>query len=79
MLDGAFCVNGVVFIVGRLKLGMLLPVLVEEVNRQDGTMVSGRLTNNTLVHFPGKKELIGSIVPVKLMESRGFYYIGEQA
>ena len=60
-------------------VGKVLPVLVEEVNRQDGTMVSGRLTNNTLVHFPGEIELIGSIVPGKLMESRGFYYIGEQA
>ncbi|MBR6322061.1 MAG: tRNA (N6-isopentenyl adenosine(37)-C2)-methylthiotransferase MiaB [Lachnospiraceae bacterium] len=58
-------------------VGKTLPVLVEDLNRQDSSMVSGRLTNNTLVHFPGSAQLIGSIVPVKLKESRGFYYIGE--
>ena len=60
-------------------VGKTLPVLVEERNRQDPGMVSGRLTNNTMVHFPGGAELIGSIVPVRLMESKGFYYIGIQS
>ena len=60
-------------------VGKTLPVLVEERNRQDPGMVSGRLTNNTMVHFPGGAELIGSIVPVKLLESKGFYYIGIQS
>jgi tRNA-2-methylthio-N6-dimethylallyladenosine synthase len=59
-------------------VGKVLPVLVEEVNRQDGSMVSGRLTNNTLVHFKGEEKLIGSIVNVRLAESKGFYYIGER-
>ena len=58
-------------------VGKTLPVLVEEQNRQDSEMVSGRLTNNTMVHFKGTPELIGTIVPVRLTESRGFYYIGE--
>ena len=60
-------------------VGKTLPVLVEERNRQDPRMVSGRLTNNTMVHFPGGAELIGSIVPVRLLESKGFYYIGIQS
>ncbi|MBQ1378116.1 MAG: tRNA (N6-isopentenyl adenosine(37)-C2)-methylthiotransferase MiaB, partial [Lachnospiraceae bacterium] len=58
-------------------LGKVLPVLVEDINHQDESMVSGRLSNNTLVHFKGDPGLIGSIVPVKLVSSRGFYYIGE--
>ena len=58
-------------------VGKVLPVLVEEVNHQDSSMVSGRLTNNTLVHFKGDPSLIGTIVPVRLSESKGFYYIGE--
>ncbi len=58
-------------------VGRVLPVLVEDVNRQDSTMVSGRLSNNTLVHFKGSNALTGTIVPVKLVESKGFYYIGE--
>ena len=60
-------------------VGKILPVLPEEVNRQDSSMLTGRLDNNTVVHFPGDPKLIGSIVPVLLTESRGFYYIGRQA
>ena len=58
--------------------GTVQKVLVEEVNRQDECMVTGRLGNNVLVHFPGDASLIGTIIPVKLTESRGFYYLGEQ-
>ena len=39
--------------------------------------MTGRLSNNVLVHFKGAKELIGSIVNVKLAECKGFYYMGE--
>ena len=60
-------------------VGKILPVLPEEVNRQDSHMLTGRLENNTVVHFPGDPKLIGSIIPVKLTESHGFYYIGRQA
>lgn len=55
-----------------------LSVLVEEVNRQDPEMVSGRLSNNNIVHFKGSESLIGQIVNVHLTESKGFYYLGEQ-
>lgn len=56
--------------------GKIENVLVEEVNKQDSELVSGKLTNNSTVHFKGSKELIGQIVSVKLEESKGFYYIG---
>jgi tRNA-2-methylthio-N6-dimethylallyladenosine synthase len=56
----------------------VLDVLVEEVNSQDETLLTGRLSNNMLVHFPGDKSLIGTIIPVYLKESKGFYYIGSQ-
>ena len=59
--------------------GQTLPVLVEAVNEQDGALVTGRLGNNLLVHFPGGSELIGHIVNVYLKECKGFYYIGEPA
>ncbi len=52
-------------------------VLVEEVNEQDDTLVSGRMGNNFIVHFPGDKGLIGKIVKVKLKECKGFYFYGE--
>ena len=56
--------------------GKTLPVLVEEQQPETG-LLTGRLSNNILVHFPGPAELVGKILPVKLVESRGFYYIGQ--
>lgn len=52
-------------------------VLVESVNRENPALVTGRLENNSVVHFPGSPDLIGQIVNVKLSECHGFYYIGE--
>lgn len=63
--------------VGRLT-GEVHSALVEEINEHDNTLVSGRLSNNTIVHFPGDASLIGKIVDVRLAESHGFYYIGER-
>ena len=62
--------------VGRLQ-GQVMEALVEEVNEQDASLLTGRLSNNTIVHFPGDSSLIGSIVKVNLKECHGFYYIGE--
>ena len=56
--------------------GRELPVLAEEVNRQDPSLLTGRLSNNSVVHFRGDASLIGSIVPVKLDQCKGFYYVG---
>lgn len=57
--------------------GQIMDVLVEDINRQDKSLVTGRLSNNLTVHLPGDGSLIGQIVPVKLTECKGFYYIGE--
>ena len=59
--------------------GTVQEVLVESVNDHDGSLVTGRMSNNLLVHFKGCSELIGSIVKVKLNECHGFYYMGEMA
>ena len=56
--------------------GRVMEALVEEADSQQEGMVTGRLSNNLMVHFPGSKEWIGRIVPVRLLESRGFYYMG---
>lgn len=61
--------------VGRLT-GEVHSALVEEINEHDSSLVSGRLSNNTIVHFPGDASLIGKIVDVKLLEAHGFYYMG---
>lgn len=57
--------------------GATLPVLVEQVNEHDKTLVTGRLSNNSVVHFAGDAALIGQIVDVRLAQCKGFYYIGE--
>ena len=58
--------------------GTVQQVLVEDVDDHDASCVTGRMTNNILVHFPGSKDLIGTLVNVRLTECRGFYYMGEQ-
>ena len=51
---------------------------MEEKNTHEGGIVTGRLSNNILVHFKGDESLIGQIVRVKITEEKGFYYMGEQ-
>lgn len=58
-------------------VGGTYDVLVEDVNGNVEGYMTGRLSNNMLVHFPGDKDLIGKIVNVKLIESKGFYYSGQ--
>ena len=57
--------------------GTIQPALVESMNDHDETLVTGRLSNNLLVHFKGDESLIGKIVDVHLKECKGFYYLGE--
>lgn len=59
------------------RVGDTVEVLIEEMNEQDKTLVTGRLSNNAIVHCPGDSSFIGTIQKVKLKESRGFYYMGE--
>lgn len=56
--------------------GSIQRALVESVSEHDSTLVTGRLSNNLLVHFPGTEEMIGTYADVRLEECRGFYYIG---
>ena len=57
--------------------GTVQSVLVESLNDHDDSLVTGRLSNNLLVHFNGDNSLIGKIVNVHLKECKGFYYLGE--
>ena len=51
-------------------------VLAEEIDEKDPSMITGRLSNNNVVHFKADLSVIGKIVPVVLEEAKGFYYIG---
>ena len=56
--------------------GTVQTVLVECVNEHDKHLMTGRMSNNLLVHFPGDESLIGQLVDVHLDECKGFYYMG---
>ncbi|MDD3403271.1 MAG: tRNA (N6-isopentenyl adenosine(37)-C2)-methylthiotransferase MiaB [Hespellia sp.] len=57
--------------------GTTQKALIESVNDHDASLVTGRLSNNILVHLPGDASYIGQIVDVHLKECHGFYYTGE--
>ncbi len=56
--------------------GTIQEVLVESKNDHDNSLMTGRLSNNILVHFKGDESLIGTLVSVELTECKGFYYMG---
>ena len=57
--------------------GTVQRVLVESCNEHDERLMTGRLSNNLLVHFPGDESMIGTFADVSLDECKGFYYIGK--
>ena len=70
--DGGHCIG-----YGYFPEAVFAYVLAEEKNNQEAGFITGRTEQNYIVHFKGNEELIGKIVPVKLCESKGFYYYGE--
>lgn len=62
--------------------GRRMEILVEEVMEEKHSMecpssiVTGRLSNNLLVHVPGDASMIGKLLEVSLDECHGFYYTG---
>lgn len=56
--------------------GQVMEALVEELNEQDASLLTGRLSNNMLVHFPAGNIRIGQLVQVSLDTCHGFYYTG---
>ena len=59
-----------------LLQGKVMEALVEEVNEQDASLMTGRLSNNMLVHFPAPHTMVGQFVNVSLDTCHGFYYTG---
>ncbi len=58
--------------------GKVVEVLVEGRNEHKEGYLDGRMSNNNLVHFKGDPSLIGSLISVRLDESKGFYYMGTE-
>jgi tRNA-2-methylthio-N6-dimethylallyladenosine synthase len=57
--------------------GQTLKVLVEKTDDKDSNVVSGRTSQNKLVHFLGSSELIGKTVPVKILKAFPVNFRGE--
>ena len=56
--------------------GREFTALIEEMNDQDTSFVTGRLSNNMIVHVKGDSSMIGRFYRVRLDDCRGFYYFG---
>jgi tRNA-i(6)A37 thiotransferase enzyme miaB len=57
-------------------VGKVYKALIESKDEQLEGYVTGRLSNNMIVHLKGEESMIGSIIKVSLDESKGFYYMG---
>lgn len=59
-------------------VGKIVKVLVEEPSKHNKEVLTGRADNYALVHFEGSKDLIGQLVPVRIIENKTFYFIAER-
>ncbi|MDQ0193352.1 tRNA (N6-isopentenyl adenosine(37)-C2)-methylthiotransferase MiaB [Paenibacillus wynnii] len=58
-------------------LGEVVEVLVEGESKNNTEMLSGRSSSNKLVHFEGSKELIGTLVHVRITDTKTWYIKGD--
>lgn len=62
-------------------VGTYVEVLAEDIDSEEPLTITGRMANNTLVHFhvPSKepKDYIGKLLQVKITENCRFYLLGE--
>ncbi|MBQ3032045.1 MAG: MiaB/RimO family radical SAM methylthiotransferase, partial [Anaerotignum sp.] len=75
MLD---VLNPIVHEVHEEQVGKVMTVFAEEVSKQNSSILTGRADNNMLVHFPGTEDMIGKMIPVKIIDNKTFYLIGER-
>ena len=59
-------------------VGRVYEALIEGIDEQMQGYVTARLSNNMIVHLPGDKAQIGSLVNVRLDEAKGFYFMGHK-
>jgi len=58
-------------------LGKTIDVLVEGISKNNNNILAGYTPHQKLVNFRGDKEKIGSIVPVKIIEAKTWFLMGE--
>lgn len=70
-------VNENIYIKTSEQVGKTYKVLIEQQSKTEENILSGRTTNNSLVHIKGDSDLIGKIVDVNIVDCKTFYLIGE--
>ena len=70
-------VNACAYLKNKQLMGKTLPVLVEGPSKNNPHRLSGRTEGHKLVHFDGHSDLIGSIVPVTIIDAKTFSLLGE--
>ena len=58
-------------------VGNVYKVLVDGVSKTDKNMLSGYTESNKLVHFRGDASMVGTIINVKIIQSKTYSLIGE--
>ncbi|MCD7905742.1 MAG: tRNA (N6-isopentenyl adenosine(37)-C2)-methylthiotransferase MiaB [Clostridiales bacterium] len=70
--------NPIIAEINAEKRGKTYKVLAEGISGHDKSLLTGRLEDNTLIHFKGNTDSIGNTVSVKVTDSKTFYLLGEQ-
>ncbi|MFV0313725.1 MAG: tRNA (N6-isopentenyl adenosine(37)-C2)-methylthiotransferase MiaB [Anaerotignum sp.] len=70
--------NPIIFNLHKKMVGSEVCVLVEGTSKYNEEVLTGRADNNALIHFSGNKDLIGQIIPVKIIDNKTFYLIAER-
>ena len=71
--------NPIIYDLNCAKVGNTYKVMADDVSANDPSYITGRLEDNSLVHFKGDKSMIGQIFDVKIIDCKTFYLIGEKA
>lgn len=58
-------------------VGKICNVLAEGESKNDKNMLSGRTDGGKIVHFKAEKELIGQILPIKIISAKTWFLNGE--
>ncbi len=70
--------NPIIYEINKEKTGKTYKVLAEDYSDHDPGLLTGRLEDNTLIHFKGSGNSIGKITNVKVTDCKTFYVLGEE-
>lgn len=71
--------NPIIYDLNCDKVGKTYKVMADGVSANDPEYITGRLEDNSLVHFKGDESMIGEIFDVNITDCKTFYLIGERA